>query len=202
MMELDAPRFRNRRFSATMTIGRLDNCKPNCSRIIGELLRQQIRLPDINAMRRGLPLPPLLVSMMEAGTWIHPGTEKLREVAPFIQDPLAILPSLESMLFNSGPLMGARDTENARFHEYRGSTISARDLPWIDVEKTIFITCNERIGDDCGIALDYRTCPFNPRVICSDWHSGVNGVLYREIAESFDDFAIKSGLCVSNSNEG
>ncbi len=62
-----------------------------------------------------LPLPQLLVSIMDAGTWTHPGSDKLREVAPYIQDPLSVLPSLDSMLFNSGPLMGSTDAENAIF---------------------------------------------------------------------------------------
>jgi hypothetical protein len=42
--------------------------------------------------------------------------------------------------------------------------------------------------------LHYRPDPLNPRVICSDWHTGFNGVKYRQIATSFDDFADKVGL--------
>ncbi len=157
-------------------------------------MRQQMKLPDLDTKRRNLRLPQSLLSLIESGTWIHPGADRLRVVAPYIQDPLIILPNLDSMLFNSGPLMGHKDLESEIFHEYRGSAIASRDLPWIDVEKTIFIMCNERIGDDCGIALDYRTHDLTPRVIGSDWHTGLNGVQYREIATSFEEFAEKIGL--------
>ncbi len=62
------------------------------------------------------------------------------------------------------------------FSEYRGSQVAFRDLPWIDVEKTVFIIINGRIGDDAGIALDYRTGIDTPRVIDSDWHTA-NGLV-------------------------
>lgn len=139
-------------------------------------MRQQMILPDIDTIRRGLPLPPLLVSLMESGRWVHPGADKLRAVAKYIEEPLTILPSLDSMLFNSGPLMSSRETESQMSYEYRGSAVPYRNLPWIDIEKTIFIMCNERIGDDCGIAPDYRTSLSKPRVICSDWHTEFSGV--------------------------
>lgn len=153
-----------------------------------------MRLLDIDTSRRKLPLPSALIALMDAGQWTHPGSEILRSCAPFIHDPLVILTSIEAMLFNSGPLMGHSQIEDERLHEYRGSALAARSLPWIDVEKTIFIMCNERIGDDCGIALDYRTNLDEPEVIGSDWHSGCGGVVYRKIADSFSEFAAMVGL--------
>ncbi len=156
--------------------------------------RKKRRLANIDKMRLGLPLPSLLVSLIEAGQWKHPGASAIQLCAPFIRDPLIVLPTVEAMLFNSGPLMGHSLTENESLHEYRGSVFVARDLPWIDVEKTIFIMCNERIGDDSGIALDYRLSVTDPQVIGSDWHSDVNGVRYRRIAESSPEFAAKIGL--------
>lgn len=140
-------------------------------------------------MRRELPLPESLTHLINSGLWRHPGHDVLRRVVPFILDPLCVLKNLDHMLFESGPLMGHDKLEDEVFSEYRGSSIEMRELPWIDVEKTIFIMCNERIGDDVGIALDYRHDRANPRVVGGDWHSGVNGIRYRQIAESFTDFA-------------
>lgn len=155
-------------------------------------------LPNIDNLRRALPLPPDLVALMNAGKWVHPGREALYACAPFIQDPLLVLPTLDSMLFNSGPLMSPAAVENELFHEYRGSAVPPRALPWIDVEKTIFIMCNEQIGDDCGIALDYRPGVSNPQVVGSDWLSSGKGVKYRLIADSFTEFATLIGLALTN----
>jgi hypothetical protein len=123
---------------------------------------------DIRMCLRQLPLPGLLLTMLEDGRWKHPGDEVMVVKVPFIGDPLLFLSSIESMLFNSGPLMARNAAEDSRFSEYLGSQVSFRDLPWIDVEKTVFIIMNEPIGDDAGIALDYRIGIDTPRVIGSD----------------------------------
>lgn len=153
--------------------------------------------PNIDTLRRRFQLPSLLVKLMNSGDWSRADPERVKRCVrcvPFIQDPLVILETFDSMLRNSGPLMRHDQSEDEIFHEYRGSCSPARPLPWIDVERTIFIMCNERIGDDCGIALDYRLDVNQPRVIGSDWHSGMNGVQYRQIADSFSDFASAIGL--------
>jgi len=80
------------------------------------------------------------------------------------------------------------------FSEFRGSAIGERDLPWIDVEQSLFIICNRWPGDDVGIALDYRSGIDMPRVVGGDWHSGNNGVVYREISPTFDAFIQLLGL--------
>ena len=72
--------------------------------------------------------------------------------------------------------------------EYRGSLVAERALPWIDVELALFLMANKNPGDDVGIALDYRTGANSPRVIGTDWHS-VGGCGYREICETFEEFA-------------
>jgi hypothetical protein len=126
--------------------------------------------------------------MIEAGRWVHPGDDVMRARIPFIRDPLVFLSSKEDMLFESGPLMGPEENEQPCFSEYRGSVIDERELPWIDVEKTIFIICNKYPGDDVGIALDCRTGINSPRIVGGDWHSG-RKCIYREISPSFDAFA-------------
>ena len=152
------------------------------------------KYPNIDSILRRLELPSLLVKLMKANVWSRLDPDRLTAFAPFIQDRLVVLPTFDSMLFNSGPLMGDDEEENEQFHEYRGSCLPERPLPWIDVEKTMFILCNEALGYDCGIALDYRTGFDRPRVIGADWHSGFHGVKYRLIADSFDEFSSILGL--------
>ena len=144
-------------------------------------------LKNLNTLRRQLPLPALLVEMIETGHWVHPGDEVMLAKVPFIRDPLVFLGSKDDMLFESGPLMGPSEIEQVIFSEYRGSAVGNRDLPWIDVEQTLIIICNKWPGDDVGIALDYRTGLESPRVVGGDWHSGMN-YIYHEICPSFEDF--------------
>lgn len=117
----------------------------------------------------------------------------MRAKIPFIHDPLIFLRDQAQMLRESGPLMRQVASEQACFSEYRGSVVAARELPWIDVEKTLFICSNKRLGDDVGIALDYRMGNV-PRVIGSDWHSISDRCVYREISSSFDEFVMLLGL--------
>lgn len=144
-------------------------------------------------MRRKLPLPQTLIEMIETDRWAHPGDDVMLARIPFIRDPLVFLGSKDNMLFESGPLMGPNEIENEMFSEYRGSAIGDRDLPWIDVEQTLFIICNKWPGDDVGVALDYRTGINSPRVIGGDWRSG-NNCIYHEISPSFDAFVELIGL--------
>lgn len=91
--------------------------------------------------------------------------------------------------------MGPDSIENILFSEYRGSSIAARGLPWIDVEKTLFIIINKWPGDDVGIALDYRTGLDHPRVIGGDWDTqDGRGIVYREITPDFPGFVKLLGL--------
>lgn len=145
-----------------------------------------MRLKKLNKLRHQLPLPTTLIEMIESGRWVHPGDDVMLAKIPFIRNPLVFLGSKDSMLFESGPLMGPDEIENETFSEYCGSELSERALPWIDVEQTLFIIVNKWPGDDVGIALDYRTGN-SPRVVGGDWISG-NRCVYREISPSFDAF--------------
>lgn len=148
---------------------------------------------DLEQQRRELFLPSTLIELIESGRWVHPSDQVMLSKIPFIRDPLVFLGSKENMIFESGPLMSPDEAENKMFSEYRGSVFDKRDLPWIDVEKTLFIICNKWPGDDVGIALDYRTGNESPRVVGGDWHSG-EGCIYREISPSFDRFVEYLGL--------
>lgn len=130
---------------------------------------------------------------MAAGRWVHPGDDVMQKKVPFIRDPLIFLNSRDDMVCNSGPLMEPDEVAQETFSEYRGSIVGHRDLPWIDVEQSLFVICNRIPGDDVGIALDYRTGVNSPRVVGSDWQSGA-ACLYREINPSFDAFVELLGL--------
>lgn len=151
------------------------------------------QIKTINELRQQLRLPQLLDELIYTGRWIHPGDRIMESVVPFITDSLDLLPNREAMQRESGPLMPSAETESLAFHEYRGSFHEPRPLPWIDVEKTLFIAINRRIGDDVGIALDYRDNPDEPSVIGGDWHSG-EGLRYRPITNTFRQFAESLGL--------
>lgn len=150
-------------------------------------------LEPLDQLRSELVLPALLLEMINSGRWRHPGEAVMRAKIPFIHDPLIFLRDQAQMLRESGPLMRQVASEQACFSEYRGSVVAARELPWIDVEKTLFICSNKRLGDDVGIALDYRMGNV-PRVIGSDWHSISDRCVYREISSSFDEFVMLLGL--------
>ncbi len=152
-----------------------------------------MRLEDLDKLRQKLVLPDTLTDMIKSGRWNHPGDEVLLSCIPFIRDPLVFLNSKESMLFESGPLMGSEVMESEMFSEYRGSVIKQRDLPWVDVEQLIAIICCEYPGDDVMVALDYRTGMNSPRVVGNDWHSR-RGCIYHEISPSFDSFVELIGL--------
>jgi hypothetical protein len=147
------------------------------------------QLPQIDVLRRSLKLPVPLAAMIQSGMWRHPGAYVLRRKIPFITDPLVVLQTFDQMVREGYPLMGRDSIEDPQYCEYRGSQIGLRELPWIDVEKTLFIMCNERIGDDVGIALDYRHSLTEPRVVGGDWHSSPGGIIYRLIANNFAEFA-------------
>ncbi len=144
-------------------------------------------------MQRNLPLPQMLIELIETGRWVHPGDDVMFAKIPFIQDPLNFLGSKDNMVFESGLLMGHNEIEQEVFSEYRGSVIGERGLPWVDVEQSLFIICNKWPGDDIGTALDYRTGLNSPRVIGGDWRSG-NKCIYHEISPTFDAFVELVGL--------
>jgi hypothetical protein len=143
----------------------------------------------------GLPLPRLLVALLRHGTWLHPGEDRLREVIPFLVDPVVFLHSPEAMAFESRGRLADDPRSSAIFHEIRGDRASVPiELPWLDANRCIFVAVNKVPGDDVGIALDYRTGLADPQVVASDWVSG-SGCLWREVASTFSSFVERLGLC-------
>ncbi|WP_265594113.1 hypothetical protein [Haloferula sp. BvORR071] len=140
-------------------------------------------------MKRHLQLPALLGEMLADGSWKHPGDEVISRLIPFIREPLQFRSSVEQITTPQDCLMGPDEAENATFHEYRGSQVGPRDLPWLDVEQSLLIAINRIPGDDLAIALDYRSSVEDPRVIASEWVDTDGGCcLWREVAPTFAAF--------------
>lgn len=142
-------------------------------------------------VRQQQVLPPqLLMDLIEENRWVHPGDEVLKQVIPFLADPVDFLPT--SRLKWS---VGWVDQPNMSemFKEVRG-TKDARgeSLPWLDGERAIMLAENRNIGDDVAIYLDYRIDPQDPRVVASYWTE--DGVDWREVAPTFSRFVEMLGV--------
>ncbi len=144
-----------------------------------------MHLPRVN----GLPLPALLIDLMAQGDWKHPGDDLLRQVVPFLRDPVDFATSMETMRRESSGSLADDPRLSQVFHEVRGSRCgSPVDLPWLDVERAVLIAVNRLIGDDVAIALDYRTSMSDPRVVASDWWSSEGSCLWVVASETFSRF--------------
>jgi hypothetical protein len=142
----------------------------------------------------GLLMPELLAALIRDGHWVHPGDVRLREMIPFLVDPVDFLRTPEAMTSESGGQLADDPRLSAVFHVVRGSRlVEPVELPWLDVDRSFFVAVNRWPGDDVGIALDYRTDVLDPRVVSSDWGSG-RACVWREVAPTFSGFVLSLGL--------
>ncbi|SRR5258706_15439178 len=141
-----------------------------------------------------LILPPLLIELMNTGRWKQPSDEKIKQVIPFLQEPVDFLLDIDSIQRESTGILADIPKMSELFHVYRGSKISARELPWLDVDKALFIAVNRIAGADIAIALDYRTGLEDLRVVASDWWSGDPTHYWKEAENRFSDFIKKLGI--------
>ncbi len=136
-----------------------------------------------------LPLPSLLVELLQKGRWQHPGDEALQRLIPFLREPVDFLTTVEGMRRESTGFLADEPRIAKVFHMTRGSKKGEPVcLPWLDVELAVFVAVNRMSGDDLGIALDYRTGKVDPRVVASDWDEGPGGCKWREVSPSFSQF--------------
>lgn len=149
---------------------------------------------DLMSVQDKLPFPPKLTQMIQNKKWVHPGDKILEEKIPFIDCTLDFLQTKEKMLINSWGILMEDEAEKETFSAYRGSFATKRDLPWIDVEKSIAIIINRELGDDHVISLDFRRSLNNPRVVGSEWISNPTRMIYREISPTFSDFLKLLGM--------
>ena len=140
-----------------------------------------------------LPVPALLLKLMEQGQWQHPGDAVLREVIPFFREPVDFLLDLEEMTSESGDQL--EDTEEDFFHERRSSKDArAHALPWRDLDRSFLIAVNREPGDDLALALDFRSSVDDPQVIANNWHTGIRGCVWQLVSPTFSDFVRRCGL--------
>ncbi len=141
----------------------------------------------------GLHVPRLLLLLIETERWTHPGDDVIKEMIPFLDEPIDFL-TLDQMEFESSGHLADNPDSSSVFHEMRGSeTVHVPDLPWRDVSKSFFVAVNRNIGDDLGLALDFRDSDeTDPRVIANDWGEG--GCKWREVSPAFSDFVARIGL--------
>jgi hypothetical protein len=145
-------------------------------------------------MVNGLPMPELLVGLIRQGRWVHPGDAQLRELIPFLLDPVDFLTSPKVMAWESSGHLADNPEDSAVFHTVRGSRVAEPvELPWLDADLSFFVAVNRQPGDDVAIALDYRTSMADPRVVASDWGTGQTHV-WREVAPTFSGFVRLLGL--------
>jgi hypothetical protein len=146
---------------------------------------------------RDLVVPALLVRLIGAGRWKHPGVAVFARVAPWFDDPVNFLGDVEDMERQSRALdLLVDDEESARlFHLARPhGRADSVDLPWLDVEHAYFIALSQRIGDDTAVALDYRTDPADPAVVGSDIWTVPHQYHWRTISPTFSAFAEALGI--------
>jgi hypothetical protein len=149
---------------------------------------------------RGLLVPDLLLDLLQAGAWHHPGDAVLAELMPWFTDPLDFLASIQTMTGVSRSLdrLVQIDASAQVLRLARGSTVTDQvELPWLDVDQAFFIATAKYAGDDTAVALDYRTGASTPRVVASDVSTDPRQYRWRIVAETFPTFAAGIGLSVS-----
>ena len=146
---------------------------------------------------RGLVVPPLLLSLLKAGRWQHPGEKALARAMPWFEDPLHFLTSVEAMTRESVSLDILTDDDASAqiFRQARGvERAEPIDLPWLDIDLAFLVAVNERPGDDVAIALDYRTDPMDPRVLATDFWTEPNRCSWREVTPTFSALVVAFDL--------
>nr|WP_243715464.1 hypothetical protein [Micromonospora sp. KC207] len=146
---------------------------------------------------RGLVVPPLLLSLLRADRWRHPGETALARAMPWFKDPLHFLTSIEAMTRESTSLdILTQDHASAQlFRLARGTERTEPiDLPWLDIDMAFLVAVNKRPGDDVAIALDYRTDPIDPRVVATDFWTDPSRCSWREVAPTFSALVVAFDL--------
>ncbi len=129
---------------------------------------------------------------MQSGRWTQPDDELIRRLVPCLHEPIDLLLGENQMRFESQLHPAWKD--DPFFREFFGSEHGDRPLPWLDREQALFVAVNRNLGDDIGIALDYRTNSLDPRVVASNWHSKKRGCCWEQVAPRFSLFVAMLGL--------
>ena len=155
--------------------------------------------------RRGIPLPPLLVSLIREGRWRQPSDSVIQVVIPVLQGQPVDFARNEAEMRSF--TAGARELVEDFLHQEQSdwhleiSRVAKSlpgkpvpDLPWLDIDLAIYIADNRNWGEDLAIALDYRSDRSDPRVVVTDHHWGGRGCRWSEVSPSFSQFVNQLGL--------
>jgi hypothetical protein len=143
----------------------------------------------------GLPLPALLISLIQNRKWRHPGKDALRAAIPFHRVEMDFL-ELELMRSNTEahPELYEPPLLLPHMREVRGSKMPTPvELPWLDVDRVILLAFAKEIGGVEAIALDYRASRTDPRVVANEWQER-KGFYWREVTPTFTEFVERIGL--------
>lgn len=136
-----------------------------------------------------LPLPPLLIELINQQQWMQPSAEFFERIVPFCPEPMILLPTIEEIYAETAWLYEYAPSIADLIHIELGSrSDTPLVLPCLDIEQAYFIAVNRLPGDDIGIALDYRTSSIDPRIVASDWSDEAQGCVWREISPTFSQF--------------
>lgn len=150
---------------------------------------------------RGMRFPPAFVQLWSVGKWKQPDDSLIQSLVPWLQGPIEFIEVMHWMVTENQASLVDQPDSARMFREYRGSVSHDKtDLPWLDVEKSLFVAVNRVHGDDLGIALDFRTSVDNPRVVASYWCGEREDfhVEWRLVTNTFSEFLIKLNLVDSN----
>ncbi|TQJ22477.1 hypothetical protein FBZ33_2730 [Micromonospora sp. A202] len=116
----------------------------------------------------GLPLPGPLIRLLNSGRWRHPGDRALRQLIPWLDDPLDFMTTIDELCLHNR-LIAQLDAGTMQFFQIRrGGAGQPIAMPWLDLDQAVFIAECRYAGDDIAVALDYRTSPIDPRVLATD----------------------------------
>jgi hypothetical protein len=136
----------------------------------------------------GLRLPDPLVRLLQSGGWRHPGDDVLRQMIPWLHDPLDFLTTYED-LDRDNRLIAAQTGTYDFFQIAHGDLEQPVEMPWLDIDQAVFIAICRNAGDDIAIVLDYRTNPTDPRVLATDLDTApARHFSWREVTPTFSQF--------------
>ena len=146
---------------------------------------------------RGMRFPPAFIELWLAGKWQQPDEDLIRSLIPWLQGPIEFIEVMHWMVGENREPLADYPDDTRMFREYRGSISPDKtDLPWLDVEKSLFIAVNRIHGDDLAIALDFRSSMENPRVVASYWCGEYKDchVEWRLVTETFSEFLTRLNM--------
>ncbi len=150
---------------------------------------------------RGMRFPPAFAELWSAGEWQQPDEALIQSLIPWLQGPIEFIEAMHWMVTENHTLLADHRYDARTWREYRGSVSPDKtDLPWRDLDQSLFLAVNRNPGDDLGVALDFRTSTDNPRVVASYWCGEREDyhVEWRLVTDTFSEFLTRLEMVVSN----